>query len=49
MTLHKIYSMSLMLELVETSKNFKIEVRDHVIPGFGSVLISNTYTVDFST
>lgn len=41
-------STNLMIEMVETSKNLKVEVRDHVTPGLGSVLISDIYTVGVS-
>ena len=42
-TLHKVSSTNVLLEIVETSKNFKVEVRDNVIPELGSMLISGLY------
>lgn len=38
-TLHKVSPTNLMLEMVEASKNFKVEDRDHVLSGLGTVLM----------
>ena len=48
MTLCKMPSTNLMLEMIETSKNFKVDVRHHVIPALGTVIISGLYTAEVS-
>jgi len=47
-TLCKMPSTNLMLEMIETSKNFKVDVRHHVIPALGTVIISGLYTAEVS-
>lgn len=38
-TLHQVSCTNLTLDMVETSKDFTVEVRDRATPGLGSVLI----------